>query len=141
MVKCSSCGKVIPSTWTVCPFCKAEVSPYAEGASWKRVSPEQISPEAWKVLREADKGKLVIRKLLDDVRSFIVKRDFESMLRAGMEALVEIGRLFPSEASWAASGASVYNSIAISLLSAHNSEWDYATRFITKAIEAIERVD
>jgi hypothetical protein len=21
MVKCSSCGKVIPSTWTVCPFC------------------------------------------------------------------------------------------------------------------------
>lgn len=130
MVSCLKCGQEIPPS--------EYSSHYAScvgGARWERVSPERISPETWKTLREADKRKAAIRGLLDDMRSSTARRDFESMLRAGMEALVEVGRAFPSETSWAASGASVYNSIAISLLSAYKSDWDTATRFATQAVE------
>ena len=131
-----------------CPYCGEEVSPgeyighvsrHGEGASWERLSPERISPEAFRDMKEIDRRKQAVRKLLDDVRSFAVKRDFEPMLKAGAEALVEIGRLFPSEALWATSGASVYNNITISLLSAYKSDWDTAIRFATQAVETARR--
>ena len=131
-----------------CPYCGEEVAPgeyighasrHERGAEWERMSPERVSPEARRELEERDRRKRAVRKLLDDVHSFAVKRDFEPMVKAGAEALVEIGRLFPSEAAWAASGASVYNNITISLLSAYKSDWDTAIRFATQAVETVRR--
>ena len=90
--------------------------------------------------KEREKKEQSLGKNLGDMCSFSAKRDFESMLKAGMEALVEVGRIYPSEVSWsAAGGAALYNSIAISLLSAYTSDWDKAIKFVEVATRYLDQ--
>ena len=130
-----------------CPVCGAEVSPeeylahydsHAEGER-RRPSETGVSREAEYLKKERERKVQYLRKNLDDMRSFSARRDFESMLKVGMEALVEVGRIYPSEVSWsAAGGAAIYNTIAISLLSAYKSDWDKAIKFVDTAIRYLD---
>ena len=129
-----------------CPICGMDVSPeeygghydsHGRGGKWGRFAPGRISPG---VVEDVEKRKQYIRKLLGDMRSSVVKRDFEGMLKAGVEASVELGKRFPENGSgWALYGAPVYNSIVISLLSGYKSDWDTAIRFVDQAVETTRR--
>ena len=71
-------------------------------------------------------------------------RDFDYFVKAGMEALVELGILIGLKNTLeytveARSG--VYNNLAIAILSAHMGDWEEARKFLNKAIYELGRIE
>jgi len=128
MVKCPYCGEEVSIEEYI-----GHVSRHGEGASWGRVSPEALKEPG-----------VSLDKLLQDMGRGWKARDFDYFLRAGMEALVELGvRMgFKSDRKYIAEARSgVYNNLAIAILSAHKGDWEEARKFLNKAIYELGLID
>jgi len=115
-----------------CPVCGAEVSPE------EYINHFKIHEG---VLKEAGSS---LDKLLQDMGRGCKARDFDYFLRAGMEALVEIGvriGLKNTREYTARAKSGVYNNLAIAIISAHKGDWEEARRFLNKAIYELGLMD
>ena len=82
--------------------------------------------------------------LLQAMGRGVKARDFDYFVKAGMEALVELGILIGLKNTLeytveARSG--VYNNLAIAILSAHMGDWEEARKFLNKAIYELGRIE
>jgi len=96
------------------------------------------STEPWKSERGAvPLKKYVLFAPLTRMKKILKLRDFEALLKEGMEVLVDIGKYYEMAAII---GLEVfYNNVAIALLSACKGDWGTAESFIQKAIDETER--
>ena len=119
MVKCPYCGEEMP------------VDEYLR----------HVETHQGAVLKEVG-GSL--DKLLQDMGRGWKARDFDYFLRAGMEALVEVGiriGLKNIHEYTVRVKSGVYNNLAIAILSAHKGDWEEARRFLNKAIYELGVID
>jgi len=109
--------------WTACPKCgvmyKGEHSCTSPSAKVKPLSSYMLVAP------------------LTRMKETLKMRHFPAFLKEGMEILVEIGKFY--ETVGIIRLESLFNNVAISLLSAYEGDWDDAETFIQKAIEDAER--
>ncbi len=78
-----------------------------------------------------EKSAIEISRGLERMKQWASARDFESLLKEGMEVLLDLGAYDPRRGS-------VYNGIAISIISAYNDHWDDARNSLARAIEDLD---
>lgn len=101
-----------------CPICEMDVSP-EEYPSHFDAHQREVS---------GMKSTVPVRSGLERMRRWASARDFESLLKEGMEVLLDLGAYNPRRGS-------VYNGIAISILSGYKDRWDDARNALARAIE------
>lgn len=90
-------------------------------------------------LGETDKIRLSAKRLLEDMLQAVDRKDFESLLKGGIEATALTGRFYHSEVAWSGfGGAVIYNDLAIALLSAYKGDWSSARRFVNDALKTVD---
>jgi len=114
-----------------CPWCGKEVSaeeyPRHHDACTKRTQATRAVPLSAYMLVSP----------LTRMKETVQRRDFDTLLRQGMEVLVDIGKFY--EMAGITVLETLYNNVAIALLSAYKGDWATAENFIQKAIEHAQR--
>ena len=101
-----------------CPTCGMDVPANEYSGHWDSHQRE----------RRGGKSTDTIKRGLERMDRWAVSRSFESMLKEGMEVLLDLGAYDPTRGS-------IYNSIAVAILSGYKDRWAEARSFIAKAIE------
>jgi len=78
-----------------------------------------------------DRGAKFLEEIIGKMPRYVERQDFSSILKGGMEALVEVGRLY-GQVGYRGLGP-MYNSISIAVLSAREGKWGAALNNINKA--------
>ena len=116
-----------------CPICGLDVSPE-----------EYVAHYDSHGVGVRVEGEEKLGNLLQAMGRGVKARDFDYFVKAGMEALVELGILIGLKNTLeytveARSG--VYNNLAIAMLSAHTGDWEEARKFLNKAIYELGRIE
>ena len=108
-----------------CPYCPWEGPPQE---FLKHIETHSGEDRIWFGLINRDS----LEGLLEDMLVALDREDFESLLKASVEASVIAGRYY-DEGGWKEVGHHVYGDIAIVLLSAYKEDWVEARGFLDDA--------
>jgi len=112
-----------------CPYCGEEVSPEEYIG--------HVSKHEAGALKSMGGERTQLKRYLDDMKKALVRRDVDTLMRAGMEGLVEVGRLY--EQKGFRGFGPIYNGITIAVLSANKGDWAYVESSINGAIRDLEQ--
>ena len=78
-----------------------------------------------------------VKRDLSTMKGAIPRRDVDTLIRAGMEALVGVGRLY--EQKGLKGMGPMYNGIATAVLSSQKGDWPYVESSINGALRDLEQ--
>ena len=139
MVKCPYCGEEVSINEYIAHVSQHE-EPFFPGITEARREGKPL-PRGVGALKEVGSS---LDNLLQDMGRGWKARDFDYFLRAGMEALVEVGArigLKNIHEYTVRVKSGVYNNLAIAILSAHKGDWEEARIFLNKAIYELGMID
>jgi len=114
-----------------CPWCGKDIPAEEYGKHY------ETCPKRTQATRAVPLSAYMLVSPLTRMKETVQRRDFDTLLRQGMEVLVDIGKFY--EMAGIIGLEALYNNVAIALLSAYKGDWGAAENFIQKAIEHAQR--